>query len=193
MLADETGGIAVVNQNDFDKALKQIDADTSDYYVLGYYSNNPDPTKRRRIVDVKVSKNGQKLTVIARKEYVTKPLPKPSTSQNESVGSRPLVVLDCDSALSAILAAGRGQPQSPFHPWLRFAFARSTASSRYALSISAPTKSDCQAARTRRPCCRDRTNGSIASSTRARPWRRRHCSGNFDGKVAGCGRSRSRR
>jgi VWFA-related protein len=81
VLADETGGIAVVNQNDFDKALKRIDADTSDYYVLGYYSKNPDPTKRRRIVDVRVTKSGQKYTVIARKEYVTKPLPKPSVTK----------------------------------------------------------------------------------------------------------------
>jgi VWFA-related protein len=81
VLADETGGIAVVNQNDFDKALKRIDADTSDYYVLGYYSKNPDPTKRRRIVDVRVTKAGQKYTVVARKEYVTKPLPKPSTTR----------------------------------------------------------------------------------------------------------------
>ncbi|HEY3043450.1 MAG TPA: VWA domain-containing protein, partial [Vicinamibacterales bacterium] len=46
VLADDTGGIAVVNQNDFDKALKRIDADSSDYYVLGYYSTNPDPTQR---------------------------------------------------------------------------------------------------------------------------------------------------
>ena len=38
-IAEETGGIAVVNQNDFGKALKRIDAETSDYYVLGYYSN----------------------------------------------------------------------------------------------------------------------------------------------------------
>ena len=45
VLAEETGGIAVVNQNDFDKALKRIDAETSDYYVLGYYSSNPDPTQ----------------------------------------------------------------------------------------------------------------------------------------------------
>jgi VWFA-related protein len=81
VLADETGGIAVVNQNDFDKALKRIDADTSDYYVLGYYSKNPDPTKRRRIVDVRVTKSDQKFTVIARKEYVTKPLPKPSATK----------------------------------------------------------------------------------------------------------------
>jgi len=40
-IADLTGGFAVVNQNDFDKALKRIDAETSDYYVLGFYSSNP--------------------------------------------------------------------------------------------------------------------------------------------------------
>src|SRR4051812_2556578 len=54
VLAEETGGIAVVNQNDFDKALKNIDASSSDYYVLGYYSSNPDITKRRRQIEVKV-------------------------------------------------------------------------------------------------------------------------------------------
>src|SRR5688572_5791470 len=49
VIAEETGGIAVVNQNDFSKALKRIDAETSDYYVLGYYSKNPDASKRRRV------------------------------------------------------------------------------------------------------------------------------------------------
>ena len=58
VLAEDTGGLAVVNQNDFDKALKQIDAASSDYYVLGYYSSNPDPTKRRRQVDVKITRKG---------------------------------------------------------------------------------------------------------------------------------------
>ncbi|MGE0460983.1 MAG: VWA domain-containing protein [Vicinamibacterales bacterium] len=67
ILAEETGGIAVVNQNDFDKALKRIDAETSDYYVLGYYSSNPDPLKRTRKVEVKVSKPG--LNVISRTSY----------------------------------------------------------------------------------------------------------------------------
>jgi len=81
VLADETGGLAVVNQNDFDKALKRIDAETSDYYVLGYYSKNPDPTKRRRQVEVRVTR--PKLQVWARKEYVLKPLPKPTTSTKE--------------------------------------------------------------------------------------------------------------
>jgi VWFA-related protein len=78
VIAEETGGIAVVNQNDFSKALKRIDAETSDYYVLGYYSKNPDATKRRRVIDVKVTrKNAQ---VWFRKEYVLKPNPKPVDS-----------------------------------------------------------------------------------------------------------------
>ena len=78
VLAEETGGIAVVNQNDFDKALKRIDAETSDYYVLGYYSKNPDPTRRRRQIEVKVTRKN--LTVYARKEYVLKPPPSPKKS-----------------------------------------------------------------------------------------------------------------
>ena len=53
-LSELTGGLAVVNQNDFDKALKRIDAETSDYYVLGYYSSNPDPLRRTRRIEVKV-------------------------------------------------------------------------------------------------------------------------------------------
>jgi VWFA-related protein len=58
VLADLTGGIAVINQNDFTKALKRIDQETSDYYVVGYYSTNPDPTKRRRTIEVKVTRPG---------------------------------------------------------------------------------------------------------------------------------------
>ncbi|MCA1583441.1 MAG: VWA domain-containing protein [Acidobacteria bacterium] len=56
VIAEETGGLAIVNQNDFDKALKRIDAETSDYYVLGYYSTNPDPLKRTRKIEVKVNR-----------------------------------------------------------------------------------------------------------------------------------------
>jgi VWFA-related protein len=75
VLSEETGGLAVVNMNDFDKALKNIDAASSDYYVLGYYSSNPDATKRRRQLDVKVTRKG--VTVFSRKEYVLR-APKPA-------------------------------------------------------------------------------------------------------------------
>ena len=74
-LADDTGGIAVVNTNDFGRALSRIDADTSDYYVLGYYSNNPDVTHRRRKIEVKTTRRGVEAST--RSEYVLKPTPPP--------------------------------------------------------------------------------------------------------------------
>jgi hypothetical protein len=83
VLAEETGGIAVVNQNDFSKALKRIDAETSDYYVIGYYSKNPDASKRRRNIEVKVMRPGQKWQVWARKEYVLKAQPRPAASKEK--------------------------------------------------------------------------------------------------------------
>ena len=80
MLAEETGGIAVVNQNNFDKALKRIDAETSDYYVLGYYSTNPDPLKRTRKIEVKLaSKPG--LSVWSRTSYSLRQAPKQSSQK----------------------------------------------------------------------------------------------------------------
>jgi VWFA-related protein len=78
-LAEDTGGLALVNQNDFDKGLKRIDAESSDYYVLGYYSSNPDPTKRRRQVAIKVTR--PKLSVTSqRTEYTLKSPPKPKVT-----------------------------------------------------------------------------------------------------------------
>ena len=66
-LADATGGLAVVNQNDFESALKRIDAETSDYYVLGYYAANADPDRRIRQIEVTV--NREDLTVRSRRWY----------------------------------------------------------------------------------------------------------------------------
>jgi VWFA-related protein len=74
VLAEQTGGIAVVNQNDFDKALKKIDAETSDYYVLGYYSTNPDPLKRTRRIEVRTKRDGVK--VWSRTSYSLRPAAK---------------------------------------------------------------------------------------------------------------------
>ncbi len=58
VLADLTGGLAAVNQNDLTKVLKRIDQETSDYYLIGYESSNPDPTKKRRSIEVKVKRPG---------------------------------------------------------------------------------------------------------------------------------------
>ena len=58
VLADLTGGLAAVNQNDLTKVLKRIDQETSDYYLIGYESSNPDPTKKRRSIEVNVKRPG---------------------------------------------------------------------------------------------------------------------------------------
>jgi VWFA-related protein len=76
VLAEETGGVAVVNMNNFDKALANIDNASSDYYVLGYYSSNPDPTHRRRKVEVKVARRDT--SVFSRNEYTLRPQQRPS-------------------------------------------------------------------------------------------------------------------
>jgi len=67
-LAELTGGIAIVNTNNFDEMLQEIDAATSDYYVLGFYTNNPDPTHRTRALDVSVAGRGD-VSVQARTSY----------------------------------------------------------------------------------------------------------------------------
>ena len=81
-LAEETGGYAVVNANDFAAEFKRIDSETADYYLIGYHSTNPDAGKRVRRLEVKVSRPG--IDVAARSAYSVKPagaLPSPA-SQN---------------------------------------------------------------------------------------------------------------
>jgi VWFA-related protein len=76
VIAEQTGGFATVNQNDFIKSLKRIDAETSDYYVLGYYSSNPDPTQRRRKVEIKVKR--PHVSLHYRTEYTLRPTKAPA-------------------------------------------------------------------------------------------------------------------
>lgn len=66
-LAEQTGGRAVVNANDFAAEFKRIDAETSDYYVLGYTSTNTDPRKRVRDIEAAVTRPG--VTVSTRAAY----------------------------------------------------------------------------------------------------------------------------
>lgn len=66
-LAELTGGISVVNTNNFEGMLRRIDAETSDYYMLGYYTSNPDPTHRRRGLEVTVARDG--VSVQSRTSY----------------------------------------------------------------------------------------------------------------------------
>ncbi len=73
--------LRAINQNDFTKALKRIDAETSDYYVIGYYSSNPDPTKKRRRIDVNVTRPN--VSVLHRTDDTLKapPVPRPAPAK----------------------------------------------------------------------------------------------------------------
>ncbi len=69
-MSEQTGGFAVVNVNDFASEFKRIDAETSDYYIIGYSSTNPDPLKRVRQIEVTTSRAD--VTVAARQSYSVK-------------------------------------------------------------------------------------------------------------------------
>ena len=82
MLSELTGGRAIVNRNDFDDALREVDAETSDYYVLGFYTSNPDPTVRTRRLRVEVpSRDG--LDIRARTHYT---LPRRPANSTDEIG-----------------------------------------------------------------------------------------------------------
>lgn len=67
-LAEETGGFAAINRNDYRDTFARIIADNSSYYVLGYYSNDTRRDARFRPIDVRVRRPG--LQVRARKGYL---------------------------------------------------------------------------------------------------------------------------
>jgi VWFA-related protein len=82
VIADETGGFAVLNQNDFRNAFSRILEDNSSYYVLGYYPTNEKLDGRFRNVQVKILKPG--LKVRFRKGYVA---PVPPKKEKPAKGS----------------------------------------------------------------------------------------------------------
>ena len=67
MLSDQTGGLSLVNSNDFNKGFERIVRDNSSYYVLGYYPTNDRRDGRFRTITVRVKRPG--LTVRARRGY----------------------------------------------------------------------------------------------------------------------------
>jgi hypothetical protein len=66
-LAENTGGIAIVNTNDLGAGVKRVSDDLASYYLLGYYSTNSSHDGRYRRIEVKV--NAPHVEVSARRGY----------------------------------------------------------------------------------------------------------------------------
>ena len=63
VIAGETGGKCICRTNDFKRGLQQVDNEMSDYYIIGYESNNPDPLRVIRRVEIKLKRDGSQKTV----------------------------------------------------------------------------------------------------------------------------------
>ena len=72
-LAQETQRVEITGSS-----IKRIDAETSDYYVLGFYSSNPDPLRRTRRIEVVTKRDGVK--VWSRTSYSLRPTPADTTA-----------------------------------------------------------------------------------------------------------------
>ena len=67
-IAEQTGGRAFVNRNDFDDVFREIDAETSDYYVLGFAVGDSDAAVGTRRLRVEV-RSRDDVRVQHRSEY----------------------------------------------------------------------------------------------------------------------------
>lgn len=89
-LAVDTGGLAIRNENDFGRALDEIQRDAATYYIVGYIPTNTTFDGKYRAISVKVDKPG--LEVRARRGYLAvAPVmllrPQPTGSANGTNGA----------------------------------------------------------------------------------------------------------
>jgi VWFA-related protein len=103
MMAEETGGKATVNSNDWKAGLDDIAADFSNYYSIGFRSARGVADRPHKIeVDVK----GKGLTVRTRTSYVEKSI---ETRTAEAVVAS-LSYARTDNPLQASLSVGKAKP-----------------------------------------------------------------------------------
>jgi hypothetical protein len=91
VMSEQTGGFAIVNQNDLNASFERIVQDNSSYYVLGYYPSNDKRDGKFRKIDVRVTRPG--LRVQARNGY-TAPKGRPAGTSSKAEASVPPEVRD---------------------------------------------------------------------------------------------------
>lgn len=107
-LAEDTGGFAVVNQNDMSGAFDRVVRDNSSYYVLGYYPTNERRDGRFRNITVRVKRPGAQ--VRARRGYVAPRGKAPNATA--PTGVSPLLASAMEAMASPV--AVRGIPMRVF-------------------------------------------------------------------------------
>ena len=103
LMAEETGGEAILNKNDVLGALKNIEKDYTSYYSIGYRSLRSGLDRPHK-VEVKLKKKG--LTVRARRSYLEKGV---ETKVREAVTSALFFARD-DNPLAVGLEVGKPVP-----------------------------------------------------------------------------------
>ena len=103
LMAEETGGEAILNKNDVLGALKNIEKDYTSYYSIGYRSLRSGLDRPHK-VEVKLKKKG--LTVRARRSYLEKGI---ETKVREAVTSALFFARD-DNPLAVGLEVGKPAP-----------------------------------------------------------------------------------
>jgi VWFA-related protein len=73
VLAEGTGGFCLCEMNDFEGGLRRIDAETSDFYRIGYTSSNKDPLKIRRRIRIEITRPDLEEPIYRREYTVQRP------------------------------------------------------------------------------------------------------------------------
>jgi VWFA-related protein len=104
VLADQTDGRAIVNRNDLATAMKQIVADSSAYYLLGYNSSQAPQDGKFHEIRVRVKRPG--IEVRARKGYWALT---PEDAVRAAAPDKPSAPPEVSRALTEISAPTRGR------------------------------------------------------------------------------------
>ncbi|MEX2270234.1 MAG: VWA domain-containing protein [Vicinamibacterales bacterium] len=108
IVADETGGRAIVGRNDFLTGLRQMLQDSSSYYLLGYNSTAAPTDGRFHQIKVRVKRPG--VDVRARKGYWALSAENAKRAENSSEALNSGPPPEINEALSMLAAPARGRP-----------------------------------------------------------------------------------